>query len=389
MASFENDVFPWELGVCDAHCHPTDVMSSTVDGLLAMKTRILTIMATRTEDQELVASVASRLSVPKADVFSSRGQLSHSSARIIPSFGWHPWFSHLLYDDRSSASEFVSKEDHYKQVLKQSPAADSSFLSALPDPLPLSGFLTSLRGNLERFPHALVGELGLDKVFALPLPWSVEQLEGRDMMLTPGGRETRGLSPYHVRPEHQKAILQAQLNVAGEMQRSVSVHGVQAHGLLFESLRETWKGFENEVVSNRTRKRRGSVEGAHSVEDEINPMLKAAVLPFPPRICLHSYSGPPDALREYLHASVPADVYYSFSMLINFAPATATRSTEVIKALPDDKILAESDLHAAGQEMDDLLKEVILRICSIKGWDVAKGVLQLRNNWVAFVFGKT
>jgi Tat protein secretion system quality control protein TatD with DNase activity len=143
-----------------------------------------------------------------------------------------------------------------------------------------------------------------------------------------------------------------------------------------------WKGHE------RSSKRAKKKVNADSMElDDVDPGQPKNGLPYPPRICMHSYSGSPDALKQFLAPSVPADVYFSFSSLINFSGLTDEKTKSVIKALPDDRILIESDFHCAGEKMDHLLKEIALAVCSIKGWELKQGVKQLKENYLRFIFG--
>lgn len=405
--------FPWDLHVFDAHCHPTDTMP-LVASIPHMKARLLTVMATRSQDQDLVSDLADQLGLQDADAplmpgdEASSSPSSSSHAKVLPCFGWHPWFSYQLYDDFSSTAAgekpALSRAAHYDQVLSPAPSTkDPSFTGKMPDPTPLSAFLDETRARLRRHPLALVGEVGLDKAFRLPETWTSSDEAQRNEELTPGGREGRRLSPYRVQMAHQITILQAQLRLAGEMGRAVSVHGVQAHGILYDTLAGCWKGHEKKVMSKRQRKQVApGAEDFSSSEDEEEggrfgrraprtsgkKEVGEAPKPYPPRICLHSYSGPVDQVKLYTQATVPAKVFFSFSTAVNWGTAGAKKTEEVIRTLPDNRILAESDLHTAGEPMDDHLEDVCRKICAIKGWGLRAGVEQLARNWVEFALGR-
>ncbi|GAB1192146.1 hypothetical protein APSETT444_001330 [Aspergillus pseudonomiae] len=357
---------------------------SSIAEIPSMRATTLTVMATRGEDQELVHQTA--VSLTGGQLPSNPGQ---SIGRVLPCFGWHPWFSHQILDDTGKTeTEGISASDkklvHYSKVLTPSPA--DTFISALPDPKPLSQLISETRERLLNHPAALVGEVGLDRAFRLPQAWTQQEKEGRDSQMTPGSREGRALSPHRVQLEHQKAVLEAQLRLAGEFQRPVSVHSVQCHGVVFDLFKKLWTGHERKKPSRRERARRYSAANAHTqsdTEDEQQKLTKAEKLPlpFPPRIC------PVEPLKQFLNPSNPSDVYFSFSTVINFNGPSPQKIIEVIKALPDDRILIESDLHTAGQQMDDLLEEVARQICELRAWDLHQGVQQLAENWKRFVFG--
>ena len=374
-----------QVGVFDAHCHPTDVMTSIKD-IANMDAKVLTVMATRSQDQQLVVDAANTYPVK------GKLDLSNDATRyVVPAFGWHPWFSHQMYDDRESGHLPDTKE-HYKTVLSPVPT-DDDFLESLPKPLSLATYLADTQQRLEQFPFALVGEIGLDRAFRLPYGGFIPagdmdtEIGGSKEEFTPGSREGRPLSPHRVNLNHQKLILRAQFELAGKLQRAVSVHSVQTHGAMFDLLQDIWKGYER--PSKRAQKRRQSVAEAHAYEAGNSAHAENArlPLPFPPRICMHSYSGPPDALKQFLAVTVPADFYFSFSKLINFSSPSDSKVAAVIKAVPNDRILVESDLHVAGERMDGLLKEVVKKVCTIKEWELIPGAERLKSNWEKFVFG--
>ncbi|MCJ1370443.1 hypothetical protein MMC20_001656 [Loxospora ochrophaea] len=401
-----NEPFPWTIGVYDAHCHPTDTVSS-MSSIPTMKARVLTIMATRSQDQDLVADFAAQLGLQSTATFPPPPP--PHPCRVLPSFGWHPWFSHQLYDDTdpSLPSSPPDAPTHYRAILTPTPAIsppDAAFLSSLPPPTRLSTYLSTLRTHLLTYPHALIGEIGLDRSFRLPAQSSPST--STTPGLTPGTRDNRPLTPFHVHLSHQKAIFRAQLRLAGELHRAVSVHGVGAHGVLFETLREGWAGCEKEVVGKKKKKKvkprdlprdqnngddhPGNTQDDHNHNANTNSQPSPhppPPLPYPPRICLHSYSGPADTLRQYLHPSIPADIYFSFSRVINFSTPAATKSEAVISAVPADRLLVESDTHVAGERMDRLLEEMVRCVCWVKGWELEEGVRRLGENWRRWALG--
>jgi Tat protein secretion system quality control protein TatD with DNase activity len=395
----KDEVFPWHLGVYDAHCHPTDTMSS-IETIQDMKTRVLTVMGTRGEDQDLVISAADKHSVKSSDA-----EKWAKEECIVPCFGWHPWFSHQMYIDEDGDEQRKTdtltgdaKLKHYQSVLqpfRDNPSEEDrqTFLS-LPDPTPFSVFLAQTRQHLERNPYALIGEIGLDRSFRIPESWTnnADLWARRNHTLTPGGREGRRLTPFRCSPSHQKAICKKQLQLAGELNRGVSVHGVQAHGLVFEVLSELWKGHELPVLSKRERKKRG--QDHPSVENDMSDptRIEQKAKPYPPRICLHSYSGNASNFKQYLNPAIPAKIFASFSTAINLADTledeTPAAFEEIIKTVPDHMVLVESDLHTAGEEMDRRMEDIVRRICRVKGWGLEEGVKQLGKNWRAFAFGE-
>ncbi|EDU48133.1 TatD DNase family Scn1 [Pyrenophora tritici-repentis Pt-1C-BFP] len=421
------------------------------------KARVLTVMATRAEDQDLVASTAHKHGVKSSDPAKWSKE-----ERIVPCFGWHPWFSSQMYlteeEEEGAETKYhkpltgEAKIAHYRSVLQPSRETPSGedrqkYLS-LPDPISFSAFLSRTRENLKKYPYALVGEIGLDRAFRIPEAWTdhPDLWSKRDNGLTPGGREGRRLTPFRTTPTHQKKIFKLQLQLAAEMGRAVSVHGVQAHGLVLEVLSDLWRGHEKEVLSKREQKKRRlehpkakakvEAKAADDSKDDSKENAKkdvkddtkdakddtkednkdtakddpkddtndhntakttkknppATTPPYPPRICLHSYSGNISNFKQYLNPFIPAHIFASFSTAINLSDATDEETpasfVELIKTVPDHMLLVESDLHTAGEEMDRRLEDMVRRICKIKGWGLEKGVEILGRNWRVFAFGE-
>ncbi|KAF4978560.1 hypothetical protein FZEAL_5093 [Fusarium zealandicum] len=337
-------------------------------------------MATRTQDQNLVSSIVASHGVKSVDC------LSRDETTAIAGYGRHPWFSHELYDDNQPEPTYAPSEDtgaakerHYKAVLSPSPE-DPAFWNDLPTPVPLSTFIAETRTRLLADPIAMIGEIGLDKAFRLPMNWQGGAKPGQDPSRTTGGRERRPLSSFHVQMAHQKVVFQAHLDLAAQLGRAVNVHGVQAHGVLYDVLAASWKGHEVKGRRSKQKHSKQNTEEAANDEDFSKP--------YPPRICLHSFSGKSDAVKQYLKPSIPAKIFFSFSKTNNLGSAIARAKTEdAISMVPENRILVESDLHTAGDRMDSELEEMYRAICEIKGWGLEEGVGRIASNYREFVFG--
>lgn len=99
-----------------------------------------------------------------------------------------------------------SKQEEHERIF-------SRLLHMLPEPTPLSEVIDDVRANLTMCPNAMVGEVGLDRIFRVPFDYFAEQRE---------------LTPFTIPFEHQVAVLETQFDLAVELKRNVSVHSVKA-----------------------------------------------------------------------------------------------------------------------------------------------------------------
>lgn len=137
--------------------------------------------------------------------------------------GYHPWFVHWI-----ALQPVTSKEEHYGGLFLDTTApngeqadAFGKLLPSLPDPILLSDVLLDLRRDLEAFPQAMLGEVGLDRSFRVALDYSASPRE---------------LTPFTIPFEHQLAVVEAQLGLAVELGRNVSFHSVKSQMATMELL---------------------------------------------------------------------------------------------------------------------------------------------------------
>lgn len=170
------------------------------------------------------------------------------------------------------------------------------------------GWVDDLRARLARHPRAAVGEIGLDG------QWVPPGLDG-------------------VQSEAQRAVFETQLALAVELQRPVSMHCVKAYGEVFDSLRK-----------------QGS----------------PAQVP----VYFHSFGGKEGMLDSLLKMKPggPAsggDIYFGFSAAVNLR---SPKTRAVMAAVPDERILLESDLEGPSADVQADLAQMLGVIAEAKGW---------------------
>ncbi|KAI0275132.1 hypothetical protein BC834DRAFT_1024361, partial [Gloeopeniophorella convolvens] len=192
--------------VVDAHCHPTDAPALPDPSTLPPPPLTLAAMSTHAADQPRVAALAR----------------AHPD-RVVPAFGYHPWWAHTI---SLAPPPAPPAEAHYRALFLPADGAHSEdleaafarLLPALPAPTPLATVLADVRAHLTAFPHAMLGEVGLDRAARVPFPATASA----------SATAPRALSPFSTPLAHQLALLEAQLALAAELRRNVSLHSVKA-----------------------------------------------------------------------------------------------------------------------------------------------------------------
>lgn len=146
--------------------------------------------------------------------------------------GYHPWWAHHI-----AIGQPTSAEAHYRSLfLPEASAPHSSafedafarLLPSLPSPTPLDDIIAEVRANLMAHPKAMLGEVGIDQAARVPFPIDARTDSSTEEDRESEGRRRGSLSPFSTPLAHQLAILEAQLALAVELRRNVSMHSVKA-----------------------------------------------------------------------------------------------------------------------------------------------------------------
>lgn len=323
---FDNSLFK---DLCDAHCHAHDDREN-LQLISELKTGHITLMGVRQDDWDIVSKVAKECNQKQEN-------------KCIPSFGVHPWFSHFLM-----VQEENDIEQHYKRILTSKDTNELEDMLKALNQLPTFTYdvwYNNLRQHLLDHPKALVGEVGIDKA----------------AKLLPGGSIAwHGVKPTSVQcsVEHQMLIFDIQCKLARELNRGISVHCVQGQGPLFNYLKAQSNQFS-------TRKLKLLKEKPNTL-----------------RMCLHSYGGAPGSIKQFLELK-GFRIYVSFSVGINARMTPAPKLQELIRAVPEDRLLIESDLDSP-KALDACMVDIVQIVAEARQWSIAKVVEVTHQNWIRF-----
>eukprot|EP00873_Tetraselmis_striata_P046610 jgi/Tetstr1/466874/TSEL_011330.t1 len=177
------------------------------------------------------------------------------------------------------------------------------------------GWLERLEERLLASPAAVVGEIGLDRKWTTPDTGEIEY-------------------------DKQTVVFRQQMELATRLQRPAVLHCVHAFGDLMDTLR-----------------------GAERL---------------PPVIYLHSYSGSAAFATSLLKlkGGVGQTIYFGFSAFVNLR---IKKTRAVLAAVPEDRILLESDLLEPAEMQSDCLR-MLRVIAEVKGWSLEEAAARTFEN---------
>ncbi|KAI7954328.1 hypothetical protein MJO28_004728 [Puccinia striiformis f. sp. tritici] len=455
----------------DAHCHPNDAfhgidMARAAEEIKGLAIGKVCVMSSSLESQAKTEEL-----------------VNLQPDKVIPAFGLHPWFTSRI----TLSEQEVDKRDHYRSILtKQNypPVPPSSVrpsqkqkekqkedeerhigdqeeiqdwvelhLHLLPQPICLDEFLTEMRARLERFPTSIVGEIGLDKSFTFQIEQppktstvtgpSTEQPTDKvfdSRLLEQEARVPMIKSKYKISISHQLEVLRAQIELAIEIGRPISLHCVQAPTELLDLIDQLiarwgvqFTGFVSRHRSGKGGKSREAdraevVRGNTTHQEDLDGERRTKGI----NLCWHSPNISLEILQQALQ-KLPQTVYFSYSNELatlyssRFPPSsshsktystyptqssqeekTATleelysaRTVRAIRATPIDRLLIESDHGSDPVLIDDKLRQIFHLIKLVKSSPPGNSgasctvdsnrdldlVAQIEDNWNRFYLG--
>jgi Tat protein secretion system quality control protein TatD with DNase activity len=258
------------------------------------KVRGLAIMSTQPRDFPVVEQLRDAMHlISTQQTIADEKKQAHTQYEqiIVPCYGVHPWF--LAQANKDFSTIVIS---------------DQGLESDIPP-----AWLPYLREKLQSDPHSHLGEIGLD---------------GARYEIDPVTQQKVLVSSM----EDQIRAFEAQMHLAADLKKSVSIHAVQCWGAFMDSLRRI------KSTRMKLRKEKRSLD-----KNKDNDLLI-----LPPKIYFHAFGGKAavvdqlDAIcKDKSMESLACETFYGFAPVINFrSPKTAS----VMHRVGIDRLLLETDL---------------------------------------------
>jgi Tat protein secretion system quality control protein TatD with DNase activity len=410
-----------QSGFSDAHCHifpyiaapgaqnimvpPSETLtpSTTLEAIRDMVHRTRTAAAIMSTDLGDMATVDALQRLMQENATTTIADLGQG--RIVPAFGVHPWYSYKYYIPTTAEDEEDNDDDakaevptltgaakaaHYAAVL--SPAPDAAFVAALPDPISFYTVLRELETHLVEFPEAIVGECGLDKIFRIQNPFysaATADRDGRDPTDSKPQQQQPKLSKHVVKMAHQTALLRLQLELAARHARPISVHCVKAPTALLDLVRamvitppalclHSYTGSVEYLVNNwYAAEKKKTTPAAKSQKRQQQQEKAAAAKPTNNDNNTNATDNPAAAI------TFPR-VYVSLSTLFNNDARHATTFKDLVRAIPPDRLLLESDHYIGEHGWAQMNQAVATSVAAALDLSVATVLVQTRQNFDHF-----
>lgn len=206
--------------------------------------------------------------------------------KFIRGYGVHPWWTHHL----SLLPATTTKQEHYISVFECTVVEIEPYLPFLPHPTSLNEFITDVRTRLVNDSSAIVGEVGLDKSFKLPSPTQLANpplnLPSSSTTCTcchPPPSPSTSFIPLRTSISHQISILRAQISLAIELNRPISMHNVKASSHFIELFRRVKEEEQEwETIKVCLHSFGGSAESATRLQKGLSSISLPLSYPPPP-----------------------------------------------------------------------------------------------------------
>ncbi|EFA84463.1 hypothetical protein PPL_02496 [Heterostelium album PN500] len=209
-----------------------------------------------------------------------------------------------------------------QSLLETNPAGDPTKMVMDSYPTVIdSSWPEKMKQLLLQHPDAMVGEIGVDKVTKCRATGKNEQ-------------------------EPQWVVFNRQIEIAAELNRLVSLHCVQLHGKLLDYF------------------------------------IALPLARMPRKIALHTFSGKPSTVTSFAKMKEGKGSRFYFG--ISFINLSSSKVSKMIQAIPDNRLLLESDQNTP-TEAESSVFQVVLEISKAKSWTIQQTIVVTRNNAIEFL----